>query len=73
MVEHDESIGRISEKILSLPRWVIIALRIRYYLIVKPFGLNPGKFNDFEKDSRIENLSESGVAPSKQIENIINS
>ncbi len=52
MVEHDESIERISEKILSLPRWVIVALRIRYYLLVKPFGLNTGKFNDVEKDSK---------------------
>lgn len=52
MVEHDESIEIISEKILSLPRWVIVALRIRYYLLVKPFGLNTGKFNDVEKDSK---------------------
>ena len=52
MVEHDESIERISEKILSLPRWIIVALRIRYYLLVKPFGLNTGKFNDVEKDSK---------------------
>ena len=51
MVEHDEYIERISEKILSLPRWVIVALRIRYYLLVKPFGLNTGKFNHFEKES----------------------
>jgi hypothetical protein len=51
MVEHDESIERISEKILSLPRWVIVALRIRYYLLVKPFGLNTGKFIDVEKNS----------------------
>ncbi|WP_022669072.1 DUF2867 domain-containing protein [Desulfospira joergensenii] len=51
MVEKDESIERISEKILSLPRWVIVALRIRYYLLVKPFGLNTGKFTDIEKES----------------------
>ncbi len=52
MVEHDEGIERISEKILSLPRWVIVALRIRYYLLVKPFGLDTGKFNDVEKVSK---------------------
>ena len=51
MVENDENIERISEKILSLPRWVIVALRIRYYLLVKPFGLNTGKFSHVEKDS----------------------
>ena len=52
MVENNESIERISEKILSLPRWVIVALRMRYYLLVKPFGLNTGRFNDVEKDSK---------------------
>ena len=51
LLEDDDRIERITEKILSLPHWVIVALRIRYYLLVKPFGLNTGRLNRVEKDA----------------------
>ena len=40
--KNEDSIGKITEKILTLPSWIKIALRIRYYLIAKPFGLTTG-------------------------------
>lgn len=45
------SIEKITEIILSLPHWVKIALRIRYYLIAKPFGLTTGRFDNITKSS----------------------
>ena len=44
--KNEDSIGKITEKILTLPSWIKIALRIRYYLIAKPFGLTTGRFDD---------------------------
>lgn len=49
-----DSIEIITKKILTLPNWIIFALRIRYYLIVRPLGLSTGRF-----DSGIENLKEN--------------
>jgi len=49
-----DSIEIITKKILTLPSWIIFALRIRYYLIVRPLGLSTGRF-----DSGIENLKEN--------------
>jgi hypothetical protein len=49
----DDSIERIVEKILTLPRWIKIALRIRYFLIVKPFGLTTGRFDETTKRSEV--------------------
>ena len=51
------SIEKLTENILLLPNWVNIALRIRYCLIVKPFGLTTGRF-----DSR-GNSSDIGFVP----------
>ena len=42
----NDSIDEITKKILTIPSWVILVLRIRYYLIVKPFGLSTGRFDD---------------------------
>ena len=47
--KNEDSIQKIAEKILSLPTWVNIALQIRFYLIVKPFGLSTGRFDDIEE------------------------
>jgi hypothetical protein len=47
----DDSIDKITQKILTLPSWIIFALRIRYYLIVKPFSLSTGRFNDKTENS----------------------
>lgn len=41
----NDSIEVITKKILTLPGWINSALRIRYYLIVKPFGLSTGRFD----------------------------
>jgi hypothetical protein len=49
--KNEDSIEKITEKILSLPQWIIIALRIRYYLIVKPFGLTTGRFDNITRSS----------------------
>ncbi len=49
----DDSIDRLAEKILTLPSWIKIALRIRYLLIVKPFGLTTGRFDDTTTISEI--------------------
>lgn len=43
--KNEDSIERITEDILYLPKWVIVALKIRYYMIVKPFSLGTGKFD----------------------------
>jgi hypothetical protein len=40
--ETDEPIDKITERILTLPYWVKALLDIRYFLIVKPFGLQTG-------------------------------
>jgi hypothetical protein len=40
--ETDDSIDKITERILTLPYWVKTLLNIRYILIVKPFGLQTG-------------------------------
>lgn len=42
----EDSIEKITDKILTLPDWINCALRIRYYLIVKPFGLKTGRFEN---------------------------
>ena len=47
----EDSIEKITEIILYLPHWVKLALRIRYYLIVKPFGLTTGRFDDISESS----------------------
>ena len=47
----DDSIDKITRKILTLPGWINFALRIRYYLIVKPFGLSTGRFDDKTENS----------------------
>jgi len=41
--ESNCSIDEITSKILALPDWIKILLKIRHYLVVKPFGLNSGK------------------------------
>jgi hypothetical protein len=50
----DDSIDEITKIILTLPGWINLALRIRYYLIVKPFGLSTGRF-----DNKTENSEEN--------------
>jgi hypothetical protein len=50
----DDSINEIAQKILTLPGWIIFVLRLRYYLIVKPFGLSTGRF-----DNKTENSEEN--------------
>ena len=47
----DDSIEKITKKILTLPGWINFALRIRYYLIVKPFGLSTGRFDNKTESS----------------------
>lgn len=42
----DDSIDKIARKMLTLPAWINFALRVRYYLVVKPFGLSTGRFDD---------------------------
>ncbi|MEW5956911.1 MAG: DUF2867 domain-containing protein [Chloroflexota bacterium] len=49
----DDSIDEITRKILTLPSWIKIALRIRYFLIVKPFGLTTGRFDETTKRSEV--------------------
>ena len=39
----DDPIEMITKKIMTLPGWITFALRVRYYLIVIPFGLSTGK------------------------------
>ncbi|MGD8781606.1 MAG: DUF2867 domain-containing protein [Ignavibacteria bacterium] len=51
--KNEDTIEEITEKILSLPNWINIALRIRYYLIVKPFDLTTGRFNNVAKNSEV--------------------
>ncbi len=51
--KNEDSIERITEKVLSLPDWINIALRIRYYLVVIPFGLTTGRFDDITKSSEV--------------------
>ncbi|MDA3893802.1 MAG: DUF2867 domain-containing protein [Salinivirgaceae bacterium] len=41
--ESNCSIDEITSKILTLPSWIKILLKIRHYLVVKPFGLSSGK------------------------------
>ncbi len=41
--ESNSSIEEITTRILTLPRWIKILLKIRHYLVVKPFGLSSGK------------------------------
>jgi hypothetical protein len=50
----DDSIDEITQKILTLPGWINFVLRLRYYLIVKPFGLSTGRF-----DNKTENSEEN--------------
>jgi len=38
----DETISEIRAKIFTLPKWVSLLLKLRYYLFVKPFGLDTG-------------------------------
>ncbi|HCW09104.1 MAG TPA: hypothetical protein DGG95_17235 [Cytophagales bacterium] len=49
----DDSIETIVEKILALPCWIKIALQIRYFLIVKPFGLTTGRFDNTNESSEM--------------------
>jgi hypothetical protein len=49
----EDSIDDIVAKILTLPGWIDLALRIRYYLVVRPFGLSTGRF-----DNRTQDLDE---------------
>ncbi len=44
--ETDESVDQIVKKILALPAWVEFLLNIRYFLLVKPFGLRTGVMTD---------------------------
>lgn len=47
------TIEEIAEKIFTLPKWVKGLLKIRYYLLVKPFGLKTGikkEYNSFHQD-----------------------
>ena len=41
--ESNCSVDEITTIILSLPNWIKILLKIRHYLLVKPFGLSSGK------------------------------
>ena len=50
----EDSIDNITTRILTLPGWIKFALRIRYYLIVRPFGLSTGRF-----DNKTENLEKN--------------
>jgi hypothetical protein len=50
----DDSIETIVEKMLALPCWIKIALRIRYFLIVKPFGLSTGRFDNESSEMNSE-------------------
>ena len=45
VMESDEPVETITEKIFALPGWIETALRIRHYLIARPFGLRTGKFD----------------------------
>ena len=51
--KNEDPIEAITEKILSLPNWVKIALKIRFFLIVKPFGLSTGRFDNIGENSEI--------------------
>lgn len=42
-LESDCSVEEITTHILTLPDWIKILLKIRLYLIVKPFGLSTGR------------------------------
>ncbi|HEX2969598.1 MAG TPA: DUF2867 domain-containing protein [Bacteroidales bacterium] len=37
-----ESVDEIKTRIFTLPEWIQMLLRIRYYMFVKPFGLKTG-------------------------------
>jgi len=39
------SIEEIADRIFALPAWIKLALRLRHYLIAKPFGLKTGRFD----------------------------
>jgi hypothetical protein len=39
----DDSIDEITAKLLTLPKWIVFMLQIRYFLIVKVFGLTSGR------------------------------
>jgi hypothetical protein len=39
----DYSVNEITTKIFTLPNWIKMLLKIRHYLIVKPFKLSSGK------------------------------
>jgi hypothetical protein len=45
-----DSIEIITKNILTLPQWINLALRIRYYLIVKPLGLSTGRFDNITEN-----------------------
>lgn len=47
----EDSIENIVAKILTLPGWIDFALRVRYYLVVRPFGLSTGRFDNRAGDS----------------------
>lgn len=40
-----QSIEDIAQRIFALPAWIKVALRLRHYLIAKPFGLQTGRFD----------------------------
>lgn len=42
-IASDYPVDVITDKILALPGWVKFLLKVRYYLIAIPFGLNSGK------------------------------
>ncbi len=52
--ETDESVDQIVKKILALPVWVEFLLNIRYFLLVKPFGLRTGVMTDKQTKSNDE-------------------
>lgn len=43
MKESNYSIDEITSKVLILPNWIKMLLKIRHYLVVKPFRLSSGK------------------------------
>lgn len=46
VIDTEDSIQEIVDKAQALPKWVSIAMRIRHYLIAKPFGLTSGDYED---------------------------
>ncbi|THB64232.1 MAG: DUF2867 domain-containing protein, partial [Desulfovibrio sp.] len=49
----NDSIQEIVKKALTFPGWITFALKVRYYLLVKPFGLSSGTRDDITGKSEI--------------------